>query len=83
MKTVDDAKKLYEQLTLILAYGGFDCTKWICSNHEFLDVIPLSEMANQLRNLSLDIEALPIERAVTLELNVEGDCFQFNISKKD
>ena len=42
-------------------------TKWICNNHEALDVIPQSEMASQLRNLSLDIETLPIEKALGLE----------------
>ena len=54
VKTVEDAKKLYEQLTLMLASGGFHLTKWICNNCEVLDVIPQSEMASQLRNLSLD-----------------------------
>ena len=80
VKTVENAKKLYEQLTLMLASGGFNLTKWICNNRE---VIPQSEMAGQLRNLSLDIKALPIEKALGLEWNVEGDCFQFTISQKD
>ena len=40
-------------------------------------------MVSQLRNLSLDIEAIPIERAFGLVWNVEGDCFQYNISQKD
>ena len=82
VKTVEDAKKLYELLTPMLASSGLHLTKWICNNREVLDVIPQSEMASQLRNLSLDIEALPIERALGLEWNVEGDCFQFNISQK-
>ena len=67
MKTVEDAKKLYEQLTLMLASGGFHLTKWICNNLEILDVIPQSEMASQLRNHSLDIETLSTERALGLE----------------
>ena len=83
MKTVEDAKKLYEQLTPMLASGGFHLTKWIRNNSEILDVIPQSEMAGQLRTFSLDIETLPIERALGLERNIEGDCFQFNISQKD
>ena len=83
VKTVEDAKKLYELLTPMLASSGFHLTKWICNDREVLDVIPQSEMASQLRNLSLDIEALPIERALGLEWNVEGDCSQFNISQKD
>ena len=64
----------------MLASGGFHLTKWICDDPKVLDVIPQSEMASQLRNLCLDIEALPIERALGLKWNVEGDCFQFNIS---
>ena len=83
VKTVENAKMLHEQLTLMLASGWFHLTKWINNNHEVLDVISQSEMASQLRNLSLDIEALPIETALGLEWNVEGDCFQFNISQKD
>ena len=83
VKTAEDAKKLCEQLTLMLASGRFHLTKWIYNNHEVLDAIPLSEMASKLRKLSLDIETLPIERALGLEWNVEGDCFQFNISQKD
>ena len=83
VKTAEDSKKLCEQLTLMLASGRFHLTKWIYNNHEVLDAILLSEMASQLRKLSLDIETLPIERALGLEWNVEGDCFQFNISQKD
>ena len=83
VKTVENATKLYEQLTLMLACVGFHLTKWIRNNREVLDVIPQSEMASQLRNLFLDIEALPIERALGLEWNIEGDCFQFNIAQKD
>ena len=85
VKTFEDAKNLYEQLNLVLASGGFHLTKWICNNREVLDVIPQSEMTSQLRNVSLDIEveALPTERALGLEWNVEGGCFQFNIPQKD
>ena len=67
VKTVEDAKKLREQLTVMLASGGFHLIKWICNNCEVLDMIPQSEMASQLRNISVDIETLPIERAFGLE----------------
>ena len=66
VKTFENAKKLYEQLTLMLASGRFHLTKWICNNREVLEVIPQSEMASQLRNLSLDSEALPIEIKQTI-----------------
>ena len=32
VKTVEDAKKLYEQLIPMLASGGFHLTKWIRNN---------------------------------------------------
>ena len=84
VKTIEDAKKLYEyKLTLMLASGRFHLTKWICNSREVPDVIPQSEMASQLRNLSFDTETLPTERALGLEWNAESDCFQFNISQKD
>lgn len=45
--------------------------------------IPENEWADGVKNLDLDQETLPMERALGIHWNVESDTFQFKIVIKD
>lgn len=64
-----------EQLTKLLAEGGFHLTKFISNSREVLASIPVGDRANPSLNLHLD--DLPIERVLGLHWDAESDTFQF------
>lgn len=57
--------------------------KWTSNSRAVLTAIPENERADGVKNLDLDQETLPIERALGIHWNVESDTFQFKIVIKD
>ena len=74
---------MQKQLTDLLARGGFHLTKWMSNCREVIDAIPENERSKELKNVHLEADKLPTERALGLQWNVETDAFTFNISMKD
>ena len=86
LKATKDANKaiiMQKQLTDLLARGGFHLTKWMSNCREVIDAIPENERSKELKNVHLEADKLPTERALGLQWNVETDAFTFNISMKD
>ena len=86
LKAVDSEKhaiELYRELKSLCATGGFTLTKWICNSKAVLASIPEAERAKDVRNLDLDIEDLPIERALGVQWCVQQDTFTFHVSIKE
>ena len=73
--TIPKAIWLAEQLTKLLAEGGFHLTKFISNNRDVLASIHPEERANP--TLNLDLDDLPIERVLGLHWDAESDTFQF------
>ena len=48
-----------------------------------LEAIPETELTKDLKNVDLETDNLPIERALGMQWNVENDKFVYNISIKD
>ncbi len=65
----------------LLRRGGFRLTKWISSSKKVLASIPKSERADPTWNLDLD--NLPVLRALGLQWNVEEDVFEFKVIDLD
>ena len=78
--TVPEASRLANQLVQLLAKGGFHLTKWISSSREVLEEIPLGERAPSVANL--DLEDLPIDRALGTQWDVEADTLSFRVKEK-
>ena len=78
--TVPEASKLANQLVQLLAKGGFYLTKWISNSREVLGEIPSSERAPSIANL--DLEDLPIDRALATQWDVEADTLSFRVKEK-
>ena len=58
-------------------------TKWVSNSREVLASIPEHHRAKQFKELDLDKEKLPIERALGIEWNTESDSFAIKVAIKD
>ena len=76
--SVEEAIRLYKDLKDLCARGGFGLTKWTSNHRSVLASIPVEERAKELKQLDLDREHLPAERALGAQWNIEQDTFTFN-----
>ncbi len=86
MKAVDTenhAIRLCKELTSLCASGGFKLTKWINNNRAVLDSIPEYERAKVIKNLDLETENLPLERALGVQWCAEEEAFMFQVTTKE
>ncbi|XP_068738151.1 uncharacterized protein, partial [Montipora capricornis] len=81
VSTVPEAHRLVSQLSNLLAQGGFHLTKWISNCREVLKSIPAHERAPSIRDL--DLEDLPLDRALGTQWDVERDTLSFKVAKRD
>ncbi|XP_044180257.1 uncharacterized protein LOC122961557 [Acropora millepora] len=80
LKSVEDdqqARRLVNQLRQLLAKGAFRLTKWISNAYDVIQSVPVSERAGSVKEL--DLENLPIERALGILWDVQSDRFRFKI----
>ena len=86
LKSVENSEaaiRMYKQLCELLSLGGFRLTKWISNSRAVLNAIPEREWSKELKDISLEDEGLPTERALGLQWNVEADKFTFKICSKE
>ena len=81
VSTVPEAHRLVCQLSNLLAQGGFHLTKWINNCREVLKSIPPSERAPSIRDL--DLEDLPLDRALGTQWDVEKVTLSFKVAKRE
>ena len=81
--TVSEAKDLITSVKQICKRGGFNLHKFVSNDKEVIKDIPESDRAEGLKELNLDLDSLPLERALGVEWCVESDCFQFRIHLQD
>ncbi|XDV20313.1 hypothetical protein PO909_025662 [Leuciscus waleckii] len=75
----EEAVSMYSDLRAILHSGGFRLTKWVSNSRAVLSAIPVEERAEELRDLNLDLDMLPVERALGVRWCIESDNFKFRI----
>ncbi|XP_064635262.1 uncharacterized protein LOC135492633 [Lineus longissimus] len=75
--------KLAHEVCKLLAKGGFRLTKWISNSRELLKTLPAAELGKGVRNLDLDKDGLPTERALGMLWDVSEDTFRPSISIQD
>ncbi len=81
--TENHAIRLCKELTSLCASGGFKLTKWINNNRAVLDSIPEYERAKVIKNLDLETENLPLERALGVQWCAEEEAFMFQVTTKE
>lgn len=77
--TEGDAIQMIQDLTLLCQKGGFVLEKWISNSRAVLHAIATERRAKDLKDLDLDWDKLPVERALGLLWSVETDSFKFKI----
>lgn len=83
VKTVTEASSLLCDLQDLLMRGGFHITKWISNSREVMTYIPVSRRAKEVKDLDLENDTLPIDRALGVQWCVENDVFCFKMDIKD
>ena len=83
VETEEKAVKLSTELKNLLSRGGFNLTKWLSNRPRVLKFIPIEERVKQLKDLDLNHDALPVDRALGVSWDVERDCFGYKLSYKD
>ena len=83
VSNVKDGIDLAQDLRSACSKGGFSLTKWISNNRRVLYSIPIEERAKEVKELNLEHDSLPVERALGVQWQVESDTFGFKIEIKD
>ncbi len=71
---------MVKDLTAVCSKGGFQLSKWISNSRKVLSSIPEEHRSKSTKDLNLDKDNLPVERALGLYWCVESDAFVFKIS---
>jgi len=79
--TASEAITLVKQLKDLLSQGGFNLTKWNCSNKDVLSTIPEEDRATPL--LDLDLQESLIQSTLGLQWDVKSDAFNFRTLEKE
>ena len=81
--TEDETIKLASDTKAVCQNGGFNLTKFVGNTERIISSIPQEHRAEQVKNLTLGQDKLPIERALGVIWCIESDTFNFRIELKD
>ena len=81
--TTKKAIQFVEDICRLLKNGRFRLTKWIPNDREVLSSIPENKHAKEVKELNIDKDDLPIERALRVTWLVESDTFSFKTSPNE
>ncbi|XP_052322001.1 uncharacterized protein LOC127908283 [Oncorhynchus keta] len=81
--TEEQAIALTKNLRDVCSQGGFKLTKWVSNSRTVLASISDEHKAKQIKELDLDREKLPVERALGIRWNIESDAFTFRVTVKN
>ena len=79
----EEAVLLIKDLTALCLRGGFYLTKWVSNSRVVLQAVAEEHRAKDLKELDLDRDSLPLERALGLQWCIESDAFQFKMLMKE
>lgn len=71
--TEEEGLTLYQELCELCKRGGFQLTKWISNSRKVLIAIPQEDRALEVKDLDLNSENLPVERALGVQWCVQSD----------
>ena len=83
LRSEEEAVAMVQSLTEICQRGGFTLTKWISNSRIVLQTIEEEHRATDWKELDLDRDELPVERALGLQWCVESDTFKFKMAMKE
>lgn len=83
MSTEQEAIDLASDVRKLCAEGGFCLTKWVSNSRKVLLSIPEEQRASGIKDLDLDQDFLPIERALGMQWCTENDTFTYKIKVQE
>ena len=81
--TEDKTIELAKDVKAVCGNGGFNLTKFVGNTERIINSIPDEHRAENVKNLTLGQDKLPIERALGVIWCIESDTFNFRIELKD
>ena len=81
--TTEQAIKLIHDVKEMCARGGFHLHKFVSNDKEVIRNIPEVDRADDIKELNLDLDALPLEHTLGVQWCVELECFEFTIMLQD
>lgn len=81
--TKDEAVNFVRELMTLCARDGFHLTKWVSNSRILLGFIPGNERAAEVKDLDLQHDELPLERALGVQWCTSSDSFKFKIQLPD
>ncbi|XP_070548363.1 uncharacterized protein [Ptychodera flava] len=78
----DEAEQTIVSLSELLFKGGFRLTKWSSNRKKVIQSVPPEDRAKKVKNLDLDRDTLPVERALGTHWDTETDMFGIKIRQK-
>ena len=81
--TIEETNHLIKSVKEMCRRGGFNLQKFVSNKKEVLKNIPMIDRADDLKNINLDLDKVPMERAVGVQWCIQSDTFQFRIALKD
>ncbi|XP_052431710.1 uncharacterized protein LOC127972320 [Carassius gibelio] len=83
VSTEQEAIDLASDVRKLCAEGGFCLTKWVSNSRKVLLSIPEDQRASGIKDLDLDQDFLPIERALGIQWCTENDAFTYKIKVQE
>ncbi|XP_044180110.1 uncharacterized protein LOC114947014 [Acropora millepora] len=81
--TEDKTIELAKDVKAVCGNGGINLTKFVGNTERIINSIPDKHRAENVKNLTLGQDKLPIERALGVIWCIESDTFNFRIELKD
>ena len=82
LSSEEAAMQRVQELSALCKRGGFVLEKWVSNSRSVLQTIAEDQWAKDIKELDLDRDKLPIERALGLLWCVESDSFKFKMEVK-
>ncbi|GAA6082877.1 uncharacterized protein LOC122138292, partial [Tachysurus ichikawai] len=79
----EEAACLDKDLSILCQRGGFTLTKWSSNKRTVLQTLPKECRDKEWKNLDLDRDSLPVERALGLLWCAETDSFNFKMEVQE
>ena len=81
--SLESAIDLVSKIKMMCTTGGFNLTKFSFNRRAVIQSIPDEDRSKNIKNVNLELDSLPIERALGMTWNIENDTLNFWITLKD
>ena len=75
--SAEEAIALIQSTKEMCRRGGFNFHKFTSNSREMIEAIPINDRAEEIKNVDLDLDKLPMERALGVQWCAQSDSFGF------